>query len=58
MFELDFVLMLKRQFWTALSINLLLSSLKYVSISIANALYNLAPVFTFFLEALYYKVNP
>jgi drug/metabolite transporter (DMT)-like permease len=49
--------MLKRQFWAALSINLLLGSLKYVSISTANALYNLAPIFTFFLEAVFYKVK-
>jgi hypothetical protein len=49
--------MLKRQFWTAVSINIFLSSLRHVELSTANALYNLSPVLTFFLEAVYFKVT-
>lgn len=53
----DFILMLKRLFWNAASINCFLSCLKYVHISIANALLNTTPVLTFFVEAYYYKVT-
>jgi drug/metabolite transporter (DMT)-like permease len=54
--NVDFTLMMKRLFWNAISINCFLSSLKYVPISIANALLNTTPVLTFFVEAAYYKV--
>lgn len=48
--------MLKRLFWNAVAINAMLSSLKFVQLSIANALNNTSPVLQFFVEAAYYKV--
>lgn len=45
----DFILMLKRIFWNALSVNTILGSLKYVNLSIANALSNTTPVLNFFV---------
>jgi hypothetical protein len=50
--------MLKRLFWNAVAINAFLSSLKYIHISIANALSNTSPVLQFFVEAAYYRVPP
>ena len=48
--------MMKRLFWNAVSINCFLNSLKYIDLSIGNALLNTTPVLTFFVEAVFYKV--
>ena len=50
--------MMKRLFWNAVAINSFLNSLKYIDISVCNALLNTSPVLTFFVEAVFYKVLP
>jgi len=50
------MLMIKRQLFNSISINIYLSSLKYMHISIANALLNTAPIISYFVKVFFYKV--
>lgn len=49
----------KRALASAITVILYLSSIKFVPIGIANALFNTTPIMTFFVETIYYrKVTP
>ncbi len=42
----------------AATINIFLTSLEHLPISIATALYNTAPILRYFTESLFYNVRP
>ena len=50
-----FKAILKRALASAITMTMYLSSVKYIPIGVANALFNTTPIMTFFIEAIYYK---
>jgi hypothetical protein len=49
LFILAFRIVVKRIFWSALSVSMFLAPLKYVPAGTANALFNLAPIIVCFV---------
>lgn len=46
---------LKRALASAITMTMYLSSVKYIPIGVANALFNTTPIMTFFIEAVTHK---
>jgi drug/metabolite transporter (DMT)-like permease len=54
---LVFILLLLRMASMNLAVILMFHSLNYLPVSTASTLYNLSPIFIFFIEAAYYRVD-
>jgi drug/metabolite transporter (DMT)-like permease len=50
-------MMLQRIFWNSITINCLYVCLHYVPLSITVVLLNMAPIFSFFIDAILFKVS-
>ncbi len=48
---------MKRLIWNTVTVSFFLYPLKYIEISIANAVFNTGPLMVFFVEAIYFQVN-